>query len=165
MPCVRNSLHACVRLLVLLREEHLLFEFVLSVVACTCACRVAVLHICLHIFPCVPPCNYASLRQLAPIPHVQPSSIPDPGSIPGHWIGMDTHDVANVSHEKPLQPGVVLTVEPGLYFPEEEQYGHFAGIGVRIEDDVAVTASTPCVLSDAVPTARDQIEHLVGSEV
>jgi Xaa-Pro aminopeptidase len=52
---------------------------------------------------------------------------------------------------------VVVTVEPGLYFPP------FAGIGVRIEDDVAVTRGAPEVLSGGVPVAAAEIERLVGA--
>lgn len=78
---------------------------------------------------------------------------------------MDTHDVANVTHDKALQPGVVLTIEPALYFPNEPSYRHFAGLGVRIEDDVAITTDTPYVLSDSVPVDPEQLEQIVGSQV
>ena len=81
----------------------------------------------------------------------------------GHWLGMDTHDVATQSQDKLLQPGVVMTVEPGLYIPDEPRFGKFAGIGVRIEDDVAITGHGPEVLSKSVPTAPDEIEELVGT--
>ncbi|KAK9811610.1 hypothetical protein WJX72_006911 [[Myrmecia] bisecta] len=79
----------------------------------------------------------------------------------GHWLGMDTHDTSSVSHDTPLEPGVVLTVEPGLYIPDEERYGRFAGVGVRIEDDVAVTAGAPEVLSAGVPVAAEDVERVV----
>lgn len=39
----------------------------------------------------------------------------------GHWLGMDTHDVASVGHDTPLQPGVSLTIEPGIYIPDEDK--------------------------------------------
>lgn len=78
---------------------------------------------------------------------------------------MDTHDVASQSQDKLLQPGVVMTVEPGLYIPNEARFGRFAGIGVRIEDDVAVREHGPEVLSSALPISPDEIEDLVGSEL
>ena len=81
----------------------------------------------------------------------------------GHWLGLDVHDVSTVSHDKPLQPGVVLTIEPGLYIPDREEYGGLAGIGVRLEDDVAVTEEGAEVLSRHVPLERDEVEALVGS--
>lgn len=59
-----------------------------------------------------------------------------------HFLGLDTHDVGDYS--KPLQPGMVITCEPGIYLPEE-------GIGVRIEDDVLITESGCEVLSAACP--------------
>eukprot|EP00887_Chlorella_sp_A99_P006650 scaffold3.g6650.t1 len=81
----------------------------------------------------------------------------------GHWLGMDTHDSAGVSHDRPLEPGVVLTIEPGLYIPDEEEFGHFRGIGVRIEDDVAITRGGHEVLSAGAPVDPGAIEALVGS--
>lgn len=80
----------------------------------------------------------------------------------GHWIGMDVHDVSSVSHERPLVPGVALTVEPGLYIPDLPEYGPFAGIGVRVEDDVVVTEEGCEVLSGSLPVAADQVEVLCG---
>lgn len=81
----------------------------------------------------------------------------------GHWLGMDTHDVASQSQEGLLQPGVVMTVEPGLYVPDEPRFGRFAGIGVRIEDDVVITERGPDVLSSALPVEREAVEELVGT--
>ncbi|KAI7842913.1 hypothetical protein COHA_003424 [Chlorella ohadii] len=67
-----------------------------------------------------------------------------------------------MSHDRPLEPGVVLTIEPGLYIPDDEAFGPFAGIGVRIEDDVAITERGREVLSKDVPVAPDEVEALVG---
>ncbi len=71
----------------------------------------------------------------------------------GHWLGMDVHDVGE--YAVPLEPGMVLTVEPGIYLIDEE-------IGVRIEDDVLVTESGYELLSGASPRHPDQIEALMG---
>ena len=60
-----------------------------------------------------------------------------------HFLGLDVHDIGD--YERPLEPGVVLTVEPGIYIPEE-------GIGVRIEDDVVITADGIDILSRKLPT-------------
>ena len=80
-----------------------------------------------------------------------------------HMLGLDVHDCANARNDVlrgVLTPGNVLTVEPGLYFqvndltvPEE-----YRGIGVRIEDDVLVTASGARNLSDALPRRADDVE-------
>ncbi len=58
-----------------------------------------------------------------------------------HFLGLDVHDVGDYGHA--IEPGVVLTVEPGIYIPEE-------GIGVRIEDDVLITAEGCLNLSKAL---------------
>ncbi|HEY8089253.1 MAG TPA: aminopeptidase P N-terminal domain-containing protein, partial [Polyangiaceae bacterium] len=70
-----------------------------------------------------------------------------------HWLGMDVHDVgAYFESGKPrrLEPGMVLTVEPGIYISPDDQTvpAEWRGIGVRIEDDVLVTTSAPEVLTD-----------------
>lgn len=67
----------------------------------------------------------------------------------GHFLGLDVHDAGNT--ELPLKAGVVITVEPGLYLPEE-------GIGIRIEDDVLVTEDGPVVLSRHIPRTVAEIE-------
>ncbi len=70
----------------------------------------------------------------------------------GHYIGMDVHDVGR--YDVPLAPGMVLTIEPGIYLPEE-------GLGVRIEDDVVVTATGFELLSAGVPRTAEAIEALM----
>lgn len=86
----------------------------------------------------------------------------------GHWLGMDVHDVGDykVGDEwRLLEPGMVLTVEPGLYFNPGTRglAKKWWGIGIRIEDDVAVTKDGCEVLTDALPKDPDAIESLVGS--
>jgi Xaa-Pro aminopeptidase len=66
-----------------------------------------------------------------------------------HFLGLDTHDTGDYS--QPHQPGMVITCEPGIYIPEE-------GIGVRIEDDVLVTASGNTVLSAACPRGLTPVQ-------
>ena len=56
----------------------------------------------------------------------------------------------------------MLTIEPGLYIPVEPEYGEYAGIGVRLEDDIAVTAGEPAVLSAQAPIMPRDVEHLVS---
>ncbi len=63
-----------------------------------------------------------------------------------HFLGLDTHDAAD--YEMPLEPGMVLTVEPGVYIPEE-------GIGIRIEDDVLLTETGIEVLSASLPSTLE----------
>ncbi|HEX2530722.1 MAG TPA: aminopeptidase P N-terminal domain-containing protein [Burkholderiaceae bacterium] len=91
----------------------------------------------------------------------------------GHWLGMDVHDVgeyrdlhqASTSQEKPwrtLQPGMVLTVEPGIYVrPAPGVPEQYWNIGIRIEDDVLVTNDGADILSHAAPKTVAEIEALM----
>lgn len=86
----------------------------------------------------------------------------------GHWLGMDVHDVGDYKVGgawRLLEPGMVLTVEPGLYFiPGTKGLPkRLAGIGIRIEDDVLVTRGEPDVLSRAAPKAVADIEALMAT--
>lgn len=85
----------------------------------------------------------------------------------GHWLGMDVHDVGDYRVEgewRPLQPGMVMTVEPGLYVsPHNEGVEpRWRGIGIRIEDDVLVTETGGEVLSAAAPKSVAEIEQLMA---
>jgi Xaa-Pro aminopeptidase len=85
----------------------------------------------------------------------------------GHWLGLDVHDAGDYKlggEWRPLAPGMVLTVEPGCYVrPGPGVPAHFAGIGVRIEDDIAVTATGAEVLTSDAPKLAAEIESWVGS--
>jgi Xaa-Pro aminopeptidase len=86
----------------------------------------------------------------------------------GHWLGIDVHDVGDykVGDEwRVLEPGMVLTVEPGVYIPAGTRGvpRSFWNIGIRIEDDVAVTASGHEVLTAGAPTDPDVIEKLMAA--
>jgi Xaa-Pro aminopeptidase len=79
-----------------------------------------------------------------------------------HWLGMDVHDVGAYFHAgKPrrLEPGMVLTVEPGIYIAPDDPSvpAEWRGIGVRIEDDVLVTTSAPEVLTEGIPKTVDEV--------
>jgi Xaa-Pro aminopeptidase len=84
----------------------------------------------------------------------------------GHYLGMDVHDVSTDaldSKDRPLEPGVVITVEPGIYIAvDNEQVPEaYRGIGIRIEDDILVTADGYENLSAAIPKSIDEIESLM----
>jgi Xaa-Pro aminopeptidase len=86
----------------------------------------------------------------------------------GHWLGMDVHDVGEYKvgdQWRLLEPGMVMTVEPGIYIAPGTKgvRREWWGIGVRIEDDVVVTAGDPEVLTAAMPTAPDEIEALMAA--
>ncbi|MCP8899963.1 Xaa-Pro aminopeptidase [Gilvimarinus xylanilyticus] len=85
----------------------------------------------------------------------------------GHWLGMDVHDVGDykVGGEwRVMEPGMVMTVEPGIYVaPDDETVAKkWRGIGIRIEDDVAITKEGYQVLTDAVPKTTADIEALMA---
>ncbi|MEO1889678.1 MAG: M24 family metallopeptidase, partial [Cycloclasticus sp.] len=84
----------------------------------------------------------------------------------GHWLGMDVHDVGDYKIDKQwrlLEPGMVLTVEPGLYIQPnaKEVDKKWRGIGIRIEDDVLVTKKGHEVLTDGAPKEVKDIESLM----
>ncbi len=85
----------------------------------------------------------------------------------GHWLGMDVHDVGDYKiggEWRVLEPGMVMTIEPGLYIPggDTSIARRWRNIGVRIEDDVLVTREEPEVLTAAAPKAVDEVEAIVG---
>ena len=81
----------------------------------------------------------------------------------GHWLGLDVHDTPHVGTETALDAGMVVTVEPGLYFPPDDDAlpEWCRGIGVRIEDDVLVGAAGPEVLTAGAPKHADDVEACV----
>ncbi len=91
-----------------------------------------------------------------------------------HWLGSDVHDVGDYRVDgawRPLEPGMVLTVEPGIYIPADDSSRHLAprwrGVGIRVEDDVAITRQGHEVLSASAPKSVDDIEELMrgGADV
>ncbi|HEY0199702.1 MAG TPA: aminopeptidase P N-terminal domain-containing protein [Rhodanobacter sp.] len=86
----------------------------------------------------------------------------------GHWLGLDVHDVGDYrvnDESRLLEPDMVLTVEPGLYVaPDDRSVAErWRGIGIRIEDDVAVTRDGCEVLTAAMPKSAEAIEALLAS--
>lgn len=84
----------------------------------------------------------------------------------GHWLGMDVHDVGDYKVDNQwrlLEPGMVLTIEPGLYISADcsQVEAKWRGIGIRIEDDVLVTEHGYEILTDSVPKTIDEIEALM----
>ena len=84
----------------------------------------------------------------------------------GHWLGLDVHDVGEYRVDgrwRQLEPGMVLTIEPGIYVATDNTKvpKRWRGIGVRIEDDVVVTETGCDVLTDGVPKRADEIEALM----
>jgi len=85
----------------------------------------------------------------------------------GHFLGLDVHDVGRYhikDEARRLEPGMVMTVEPGLYIAADTKDvpEKYLGIGVRIEDDVLVTDDAPRVLSSKAPKQVDEIEALMA---
>ena len=86
----------------------------------------------------------------------------------GHWLGMDVHDVGRYRDrsDRPiaLEPGMVTTVEPGIYVQRDATCDErFRGIGVRIEDDLLITERGSENLTAAIPKSIDELEAIVGS--
>jgi Xaa-Pro aminopeptidase len=70
-----------------------------------------------------------------------------------HHLGLDVHDPGSVT--RPLEPGMVITIEPGIYIPEEN-------LGVRIEDDALITPGGYQLLTARLPRAADEIEKIMA---
>ena len=84
----------------------------------------------------------------------------------GHWLGMDVHDVGSYKQDgdwRPLEAGMVMTVEPGIYILDsmEGVDDKWKGIGVRIEDDIAITDSGFEILTPDVPRTIEEVEQTV----
>lgn len=84
----------------------------------------------------------------------------------GHWLGLDVHDVGDYKvdgKDRPFEAGMVLTIEPGIYVaPDAEVDKKWQGIGIRIEDNVLITAAGHEVLTSAVPKTIEEIEALMA---
>ena len=87
----------------------------------------------------------------------------------GHWLGLDVHDVGIYKpngEPRLFEEGMVLTVEPGLYFgawrPDVDCPERYANIGIRIEDDVLITKDGPDVLTKDCPKSVEEIESITG---
>ena len=86
-----------------------------------------------------------------------------------HWLGLDVHDpgdYAKAGESRVLEPGMVFTIEPGLYFRPsvcDEAAAPFSGLGIRIEDDVLVKDDGCEVLTASLPTGEHEVEALVGA--
>lgn len=86
----------------------------------------------------------------------------------GHWLGLDVHDVGEyrlAGESRLLEPGMVFTIEPGLYVAPDDASvdAKWRGIGIRIEDDVLVTAEGNRVLTDRLARSADEIEALMAA--
>ena len=89
-----------------------------------------------------------------------------------HWIGLDVHDAGVYKPggvARTLEPGMCLTIEPGLYFgawrPDVDCPERYANIGIRIEDDVLVTSDGPVILTEDCPKTIEEIEEIVGNSM
>ncbi len=89
----------------------------------------------------------------------------------GHWLGLDVHDVGvyNIDDSsRVFEAGMVITIEPGLYFAswrtDVDVPETYAGIGVRIEDDILITNDGPVNLTEACPVEIDDIEALMNGD-
>ncbi|MGK0601570.1 Xaa-Pro aminopeptidase [Yokenella regensburgei] len=83
-----------------------------------------------------------------------------------HWLGLDVHDVGEygVDRSRVLEPGMVLTVEPGLYIAHDADVpAEYRGIGIRIEDDIVITADGNENLTASVVKHADDIEALMAA--
>ena len=85
----------------------------------------------------------------------------------GHWLGLDVHDVGDYrldGESRLLEPGMVFTIEPGLYVSSDDKTVHakWRGIGIRTEDDVLITKEGHQVLTGKLARSADEIEALMS---
>ena len=84
----------------------------------------------------------------------------------GHWLGLDVHDVGSYQHkgsERPLEPGMVLTIEPGIYISASSSVDdQWKGIGIRIEDNILITEQGYKNLTEKAPKSIEAIEALMS---
>lgn len=88
----------------------------------------------------------------------------------GHFLGMDVHDVGlykKNNQPRPLEPGICLTIEPGLYIPQNDQMApeSLRGTGIRIEDDVLICEDGNEVLSCKAPKEVDDLQEVIGQGI
>ena len=85
-----------------------------------------------------------------------------------HWLGLDVHDVGNykvADRDRPFEAGMVLTVEPGIYVASDAPVADcWRGIGIRIEDNVLITATGHEILTKGVPKEISEIETLMAAK-
>lgn len=84
----------------------------------------------------------------------------------GHWLGIDVHDVGDyktIGRERKLEPGMVITIEPGLYINKDADVpNQYKGIGIRIEDNILITQNGNEILTSDAIKSPDNIEKLMG---
>jgi Xaa-Pro aminopeptidase len=84
-----------------------------------------------------------------------------------HWLGMDVHDVGSYfvdGRPRGLEPGFVLTVEPGIYVSATADVApEWRGIGVRIEDDILVTDTGSQNLTESIPKGADELQQILAN--
>ena len=88
----------------------------------------------------------------------------------GHWLGIDVHDAGanrKAGASRPLEAGMVMTIEPGIYVAADNKKvpKKWRGIGIRIEDDVLITRTGNRVLTSAVPKTTEEIEALMALRI
>eukprot|EP01112_Ceratiomyxa_fruticulosa_P000169 TRINITY_DN10186_c0_g1_i1.p1 TRINITY_DN10186_c0_g1~~TRINITY_DN10186_c0_g1_i1.p1 ORF type:complete len:482 (-),score=86.76 TRINITY_DN10186_c0_g1_i1:242-1687(-) len=84
----------------------------------------------------------------------------------GHYLGMDLHDCPNLHNGVTLRPGMTFTIEPGIYFPVDCEYvpPSLRGVGIRIEDDIAMTNGDPEIFSKNAPKTVEEIENVMRGQ-